>query len=197
MEDPNKQTALGVLCAILTLTIVCICMISNQTIEDTNLNENKITYKDSYVYAPSYFIEAKEIGGVVEDQAQLDEIELPEWSISYPIEITRQTQGFTGYHRGIDIVNDSGNNIVRSIEAGEIIYVGWKEKYGNRVEVDHMNGFISTYSHLSKMGVELGEQVVNGNKIGMMGNTGKSTGRHLHFEILYNGIKVDPNIYLK
>jgi len=103
------------------------------------------------------------------------------------------TQGYKFYHRAIDIANRSGGNILAA-DAGTVIVAGWIDNsgYGNRVMVDHGNGYITLYAHMSVVQVQVGQTVNRGDVIGQMGSTGRSTGTHLHFEIRHGGSNEDP-----
>lgn len=100
----------------------------------------------------------------------------------------RITQGYTFYHRAIDIANTGGGPILAA-DAGTVVVSGWPDNYGygNRVVIDHGNGFVTLYAHLSRLRVEVGQTVNRGDIIGDMGSTGRSTGTHLHFEVRRNG----------
>lgn len=98
-------------------------------------------------------------------------------------------------HKGIDLAAPTGTAIKAS-DGGRIIQVGWDGGYGYSIEIDHGNGFVTKYAHLSKMYVSLGEEVSQYETIGTCGNTGNSTGPHLHFEILKWGTPVDPEKYI-
>ncbi len=110
----------------------------------------------------------------------------------------RISQGFRWYHQAIDIANKTGTNILAA-DSGKVIVAGWPDNvgYGNRVVIDHGNGFVTLYAHLSKVLVGVGQTVKRGDLIGLMGSTGRSTGPHCHFEIRANGRTVDPLTYLK
>lgn len=111
----------------------------------------------------------------------------------------RITQGYTFYHRAIDIANKGGGPILAS-DAGKVIVAGWPDNYGygNRVMIDHGNGYITLYAHLSRIRVEAGQSVNRGDVIGDMGSTGRSTGTHLHYEIRKSGVGLEnPLNYLK
>lgn len=110
----------------------------------------------------------------------------------------RISQGFRWYHQGIDIANKTAPGILAA-DAGKVVVAGWPIGwgYGNRVIVDHGNGFQTMYAHLSKIYVNEGQTVERGDLIGQMGATGRATGVHLHFEVIKNGVKVNPLNYLK
>lgn len=108
------------------------------------------------------------------------------------------TQYFAWYHPGIDLANRVAPVIVAS-DGGTVIVAGWPDSYGygNRVIIDHGNGYQTIYAHLSNIYVTIGQKVSRGQSIGQMGSTGRSTGTHLHFEIRYKGIAVNPLAILK
>jgi len=106
---------------------------------------------------------------------------------------------FTGrleFHAGIDIANRTGTQIMAAGK-GTVTFAGYKKGYGYFVTVDHGYGFTTNYAHLSQILVEAGQKVEKGEVIAKMGNTGRSTGPHLHFEILKGGEPVDPLQYLQ
>ena len=125
--------------------------------------------------------------------------ELPEWNLVLPpVTCPHYTQQYHSGHRAVDLVNRNcnGNNWVVAVDDGIITFTGWLGGYGYRVEMTHDNGFVTTYSHLSGFDVEVGDELTTGRKIGTLGSTGKSSGTHLHFEVIYNGVKINPEIYL-
>ena len=94
-------------------------------------------------------------------------------------------------HLGIDLAGNTGEAVYAS-DAGVIVYAGWNDYgYGNMIMVDHGNGFQSLYAHLSALNVGCGQSVGQGEVIGAIGSTGRSSGAHLHFEIMA-GMKVNP-----
>lgn len=99
-------------------------------------------------------------------------------------------------HTGIDFRAPSGTP-ARTVVAGTVIAAGYNGGYGNCVDVDHGNGVVTRYGHLSKIEARVGERVVAGQKIGRVGSTGRSTGPHLHYEIRIDGEAINPMIYLK
>jgi len=103
-------------------------------------------------------------------------------------------EGVDSYHTGTDIAASMGTKVVSSIE-GKVTRATYNKYNGNFVEVT--NGNVSTiYCHMSKLSVKVGDKVKSGTKIGEVGSTGLSTGPHLHFEIVYDGTKVDPELIL-
>lgn len=103
-------------------------------------------------------------------------------------------QGIDSYHTGTDIAAKTGTKVVSSIK-GNVTRATYNKYNGNFVEVK--NGDVSTiYCHLSKISVKVGDTVKSGTKIGEVGSTGLSTGPHLHFEVVYDGAKIDPELIL-
>ena len=103
-----------------------------------------------------------------------------------------------GKHMGLDIAGKPGSPI-RSVGAGKVIRADGRDSggYGLRVEIDHGNGKVTTYSHLNSIDVKVGQRIDQGTVIGTLGNTGRSTGPHLHFEVKEGGKFVDPKIALQ
>lgn len=99
------------------------------------------------------------------------------------------------FHKGIDIAASQGSPVY-AYANGTIIYAGWKSGYGNFIAIDHGNGMVSRYGHLSAIYVSVGQQVAVRQRIGAVGSTGVSTGPHLHFEVLINGAFKNPQNYL-
>ncbi|MFJ7737944.1 peptidoglycan DD-metalloendopeptidase family protein [Lysinibacillus sp. NPDC097287] len=100
-----------------------------------------------------------------------------------------------GQHRGIDIARPSNYNILAA-DNGVVVATGFSGSYGNRIMINHNNGYTTLYGHLSSINVEVGQVVEKGSVIGIMGTTGNSTGIHLHFEIEKNGALVNPLAYV-
>ena len=99
------------------------------------------------------------------------------------------------FHSGLDFSAPTGTRIVASA-GGVVTQAGYQGEYGNKVEIDHGNGLVSRYAHASKLFVKKGDVVNPGQKIAAVGSTGRSTGPHLHFEILENDKFVNPSHYL-
>lgn len=94
-------------------------------------------------------------------------------------------------HRGLDIAARTGTPI-KAADGGKVIFAGRKGAYGNLVEIDHGNGYVTRYGHCSTINVKVGERVYKGQVVAKVGNTGRSTGSHLHFEVLKNGRNQNP-----
>ena len=99
------------------------------------------------------------------------------------------------FHGGMDIDGERGDEVI-SPANGTVIAAGYKGGYGNLVEIDHGNGLTSRYGHLSKIEAEVGETVIRGELLGLVGSTGRSTGPHLHFELRLNDRPINPRHFL-
>lgn len=99
-------------------------------------------------------------------------------------------------HRGLDIAAKTGTPIVAS-DGGTVVYAGYNGAYGNMIEIDHGNGYRTRYAHCSKLLVGKGAKVYKGQHIANIGNTGRSSGPHVHLEVLKNGSNQNPSNYVK
>lgn len=104
--------------------------------------------------------------------------------------------GGGGNHEGIDIGADYGAQVVATAAGTVTIAAATDGGYGNLVEIDHGNGFVTRYGHNSVLLVSVGMHVAQGQAISLVGSTGKSTGPHLHYEVRVNGSPVDPMVFL-
>lgn len=104
--------------------------------------------------------------------------------------------GMTAFHAGIDFPGAYGQPI-QAAERGRVSFVGQRPGYGNVVEVDHGNGILTRYAHLSRFAARVGDKVTRGQTIARMGSTGRSTGTHLHFEVRVHGEAVNPRRFLE
>nr|WP_226338105.1 M23 family metallopeptidase [Arthrobacter sp. UM1] len=99
-------------------------------------------------------------------------------------------------HSGIDFAGPDGASI-QAAQSGRVIFAGWHAYGGGyRVEIDHGNGVVTTYNHLSRIDVQVGQYVTQGQHIAAEGTTGNSTGPHLHFEVIVNGAWTNPAPWL-
>jgi murein DD-endopeptidase MepM/ murein hydrolase activator NlpD len=99
------------------------------------------------------------------------------------------------FHEGVDIATQLGNPI-KAPANGIVTYAGLESGYGNTIIIDHGYGITTLYGHLSKIDVKIGEMIKRGQVIGNIGDTGFSTGPHLHYQVMINGIPVNPMRYL-
>jgi len=99
------------------------------------------------------------------------------------------------WHKGLDIGNNTGTPI-NTTASGVVIYSGWHGSYGRKIVIYHGFGYTTVYAHLYKLNVAVGDEVEKGEVIGTMGNTGRSTGPHLHYEVLVDGVPNNPQNFL-
>ncbi|MDR2187880.1 MAG: M23 family metallopeptidase [Azonexus sp.] len=104
--------------------------------------------------------------------------------------------GVQARHEGIDFVADSGSRVVAAAD-GVVLTAEHHPEFGNMVDIDHGDGLTSRYAHLSRIDVAPGALVRQGEKIGAVGTTGRSTGPHLHFEVRMLGVPQNPALFLK
>lgn len=106
---------------------------------------------------------------------------------------------FTGrnaYHAGVDFAGPAGSQVV-AVASGVVTYSKERFGYGRTVEINHGNGYVTRYGHNEKVLVQVGDTVQKGQAIALMGSTGRSTGPHLHFEVLKQGRAVDPMTFVR
>ncbi len=99
-------------------------------------------------------------------------------------------------HRGLDFVGHSREKVI-SPSAGKVILARWFSDYGNAVVIDHGYGVTTRYGHLSKIKVSEGERIKEGKVVGLQGSTGRSTGEHLHYEVRYRNVPLNPKKFLE
>ncbi len=125
--------------------------------------------------------------------------------MEYPLKEYRITSEFgyrtgpvtneVGVHTGLDMAADYGTPIYAAAD-GEVVDSAWDNSYGNYVKILHRNNTVSIYAHCSRLCVDEGESVEQGEKIAEVGSTGASTGNHLHFEVRKNNIRINPYFLL-
>jgi murein DD-endopeptidase MepM/ murein hydrolase activator NlpD len=110
-----------------------------------------------------------------------------------------RTDPFTGrraFHKGVDFAGRAGADVV-AVASGVVIWSGPRYGYGELVEINHGNGYVTRYAHNADNLVVIGETVKRGQVVARMGDTGRATGPNLHFEVLHNGKAVDPLTYVQ
>ncbi len=111
----------------------------------------------------------------------------------------KRADPFTGkqeFHRGVDFAGKRNSDVI-SVAGGVVTEAVGRSGYGNLVEIDHGNGYVTRYGHNDKLSVKVGQAVKKGQVIAKMGSTGRSTGPHVHFEVLKNGVRVDPMKFIR
>jgi len=106
---------------------------------------------------------------------------------------------FTGryaFHPGIDFAGPWGARVAATA-SGKVVFAGYRGGYGNMVEIDHGYGIHTRYGHLSAIGVKLGAEVAKGATLGRVGSTGRSTGPHVHYEVLFDDVVRNPSNFIE
>ncbi|MCU9849725.1 DUF5930 domain-containing protein [Defluviimonas sp. WL0024] len=135
------------------------------------------------------------------DRMNLYRIAVEKAPFAMPLKTSyRYTSGFGRrwgrMHEGTDLAGAHGSPILATAD-GTVIHAGWESGYGNLVKIRHEFGIETRYGHMSKVRVNVGQKVSRGDRIGDMGNTGRSTGTHLHYEVRVNGKAINPMTYIK
>jgi murein DD-endopeptidase MepM/ murein hydrolase activator NlpD len=105
---------------------------------------------------------------------------------------------FTGHeatHKGIDFAGDAGSQVI-AVAAGIVTWAGQRSGFGHLIEINHGNGYVTRYAHNQRGLVEVGQAVTRGEPVALMGSTGRSTGPHVHFEVLKDGRQVNPLTFI-
>jgi murein DD-endopeptidase MepM/ murein hydrolase activator NlpD len=103
--------------------------------------------------------------------------------------------GNTAFHRGVDFAGNVGDGVI-AVGAGVVTFAGYKAGYGYLVDVTHGDGYVTRYAHNARVLVKQGDTVARGQRLATMGSSGRSTGPHVHFEVLRNGRPVNPLSYI-
>ena len=99
-------------------------------------------------------------------------------------------------HYGLDLGGPM-KSVVRATAPGKVVVAGWMGRYGRMVEIDHGAGLRTRFGHMSKITVKKGQKIAFNDQVGLLGSSGRSTGPHLHYEIIFNGKSVDPLKFIK
>jgi murein DD-endopeptidase MepM/ murein hydrolase activator NlpD len=152
------------------------------------------------------YVQSKSYDDIVQ-MAQTQEIRMENIPAIQPVlnkDLTRVASGYgmridpvyhvRKFHQGMDFTAPTGTEIFATGNA-KVVFSGWKQGYGNTVILDHGYGYQTLYAHLYKSLVNVGQKVRRSDVIALVGNTGKSTGPHLHYEVRLHGKAVDPRNY--
>ncbi|HEX4024968.1 MAG TPA: M23 family metallopeptidase [Steroidobacteraceae bacterium] len=104
--------------------------------------------------------------------------------------------GEEGIHKGVDFAAPAGTDVL-AVAAGIVTWAGPREGYGNLVEINHGKGYSTRYAHNETVLVKIGDEVQRGQALATVGSTGRSTGPHVHFEVLRNGVQIDPMTFVR
>ena len=113
------------------------------------------------------------------------------WISSYYGKRTDPFSGKLEMHKGMDFAGKKGSDVI-AVASGVVTWSGARYGYGNLVEINHGNGYVTRYGHNDEILVKVGDSVVRGQTISKMGSTGRSTGPHVHYEVLLNNRQIDP-----
>jgi murein DD-endopeptidase MepM/ murein hydrolase activator NlpD len=103
--------------------------------------------------------------------------------------------GEDAFHKGVDFASDAGTDVL-AVASGIVTWAGPREGYGNLVELNHGNGYVTRYGHAARTLVTVGDEVERGQAVAVVGSTGRSTGPHVHFEVLKDGRQIDPMAFV-
>ena len=150
--------------------------------------EQKISSRDAQLAALENALMSKKL----DEQIRPDGRPVREGHISsYFGERQDPFNGHQAFHKGIDFASAQGEDVI-AVAAGVVTFAGEKAGYGNLVEVSHGNGLVTRYGHNESIVVGVGRTVARGDTLAHVGSTGRSTGPHVHFEVLENGQNVNP-----
>lgn len=174
---------------------------TEETWIDGKLSKSRVVKRTTTKKAVNKVIEKGTKKRVIIDGVQVDQGDgIAHGNMQWPVPICHSmSRGYTSGHKAIDICNGPvpvyGHPAVAA-DGGKVLHAGWYYDYGLHVRIDHGNGIVTTYSHLSAVKVKAGQLVTRGQTVGLIGNTGWSEGPHLHFEVVVNGTRVDPLRYV-
>jgi murein DD-endopeptidase MepM/ murein hydrolase activator NlpD len=103
--------------------------------------------------------------------------------------------GEDAFHKGVDFASDRGADVL-AVASGIVTWAGPREGYGNLVELNHGNGYVTRYAHAARTLVTVGDEVERGQAVAVVGSSGRSTGPHVHFEVLKDGRQIDPMAFV-
>jgi len=156
-----------------------------------SLNEEFASQQDTLVALQEYFLTTDSITAAIPTGRPVED----GWVSSFYGYRVDPFNGKKVFHDGIDIAGKTGTSVL-NVADGIVSWAGMKGGYGGLVEIDHGNGYITRYAHNKTLKVKVGDRVAKGDVLALMGSTGRSTGPHVHFEILKDGKSVNPHNYI-
>jgi murein DD-endopeptidase MepM/ murein hydrolase activator NlpD len=150
--------------------------------------EQRVALRDSQLSALENVILARELKEEIHPEGRPV---LAGFISSYFGEREDPFTGHEAYHKGVDFAGTEGAKVV-AVAAGVVTWAGERTGYGNLVEINHGDGYVTRYAHNERTLVAVGQTVKRGDPVALMGSTGRSTGPHVHFEVIRNGRPVDP-----
>lgn len=164
-------------------------------VEESRVITNSVVTKEP--------VDAKIAVGTKSTKAPVDQISASGGGFMWPVGggYNYISSGFGyrryGWHRGIDIASNGSYLPIYASQGGTVVEAGWRSSYGYTILIDHGNGVQTRYAHLSQIKISYGQHVNKGDRIGIMGSTGNSTGVHLHFEVISYGTNLNPSNYVR
>ncbi len=197
LDDKGKQiaTELGMTAADLDAFVPV--SIPDNLQDDPFLSEiNKLQQSLDVKSQQLSMLESLVRGHHIHEQSQLSGRPIASgWLSSYYGMRADPFTGETAMHKGLDFAGKAGDDVLATA-AGIVTWAGERSGYGQLVEIEHGDGFITRYGHNETLTVSIGDVVTKGQSIAKMGNTGRSTGVHVHYEVIRNGKQIDPLPYV-
>lgn len=168
--------------------------LSNAEFEESlvRLSQDFANQQDTLTALQDYLITNDNITGAIPTGRPVDE----GWISSFYGYRVDPFNGKKSFHDGIDFAGKTGSAVI-SVADGIVSWAGMRGAYGGLVEIDHGNGYVTRYAHNKSLEVSTGDRVNKGDVIALMGSTGRSTGPHVHFEVLRDGKSVNPFNYIE
>lgn len=157
-----------------------------------NLQDDLQTQSQNLLFLQDYLITEENIKSAIPSGRPIED----GWVSSY---FGKRIDPFTGkkvFHHGLDFAGKEGSNVI-AVADGIVSWTGKRGGYGELVEIDHGNGYQTRYAHNKSLTVAIGDRIKKGQTIALMGSTGRSTGPHVHFEVLRDGKAVNPYNFVK
>lgn len=155
-----------------------------------SLNEEFASQQDTLAALQEYLLTSESITSAIPTGRPIEQ----GWISSFYGYRVDPFNGKRVFHDGIDFAGKTGSSVL-SVADGIVSWAGMKGGYGGLVEIDHGNGYMTRYAHSKTIKVKAGDRVAKGDVIALMGSTGRSTGPHVHFEVLKDGKSVNPYSY--